>query len=393
MNQELEDDLRSALGHASERAPLAPGGLSAHIVSRSRRRRMRTHALLAAATVVVIAGGAGLALRGTDGDAQPVAVNPTWSAPAMPDPVEKVWPEAVWKIPAKLPGVGKYQPRRFIDDHTVLLETWESFEKANAVYAYDLGTGQVRKIADIRTPKGVYASGFTVGGGRIVWQTIADMATRFWSVPISGGTPEPIATDRTVKGRGDGLAVVGDRLAFSLLEGGVFTVPLGGGTVTAVEGAAGHHILRWPWVGTPGDYTPDNEPSFETLLNAETGQTSKALVRPGEEYVRCGVKTCVGIRPDETNFYRLRDGSQERDLPASAVLGLAADRFIAFYPDRRETGQVLYDLATGTSGDLGLRPASKKQSIYVEPGLGDGRLVAYQLKNEYVIIDLTKIPG
>ncbi|MFI6483774.1 hypothetical protein ACIBH1_38020 [Nonomuraea sp. NPDC050663] len=422
MTEEWEADLRNALVRASEGAPLAPRGLSAHVAMRSRRRKARQHAMLAAAMVAVVAGGIGIAVRDGGKESGPTAVNPTLpvasqpatGSPAPDEPasakpsssspsgkpaamgagrVEDVWPRAVWKIPAKSSNGRTLRPQLFIDDRTLLMETWASFEKTDAIHAYDLETGDIRKLATIRTPKGVFAGNFAVGAGKIVWQTIeateSRRVTTFWSVPIEGGTPQAIATDRPVEGGGDKLTVVGDRLAFSVMEGGVFTVPLAGGAVRPVADAEDHHILRWPWVGTPGRYTPNNETSFQTLLNAETGEVSEALIRPGEKYVRCGVVMCAGKRPDETDFYRLRDGSDERDLPDWAAIGLAADRFMTVNPPKG--GQALYDLATGRSADLGLRPDANGQSVSVQPALGDGRLVYYPLGKELVVIDLTRI--
>jgi hypothetical protein len=370
---------------------------------------MRVQALVAAVAVVVVAGGVGAVVRAAGDDAAPTAVTPTEATSApnegvegrepqtadIPDLVDKVWPEAVWRIPGRLPGGQKYQPRHFIDDRTLLLETWESYEKANAIYVYDLVTGRTRKIADIRTPKGVYASGYVSGAGRIVYQTVHVLAgasvTRFWSVPIKGGKPTVIETDQEIKSRGTDLAVVGDKVAFSLSDGGVFTVPLGGGAVAPVRGAGRHHLLSWPWVGAPGDYTPDNEPSFEELFNVETGETSKAVIHPWETQVRCGVTTCVGRKSDRTAFFRLRDGSQERVLDRASSRGLAADRFATVRLPMPPGGQVLHDLVTGKSADLGLRPNAKGQSTSIQPDIGDGRLVAYPLKGKYVIIDLAKI--
>lgn len=399
MTKDLEDDLHRVIRRGAEGAPQAPAGFPAQIVGRSRRRRGRTHALAAALAVVVVAGGVGWAVRG-QGDNAPMVLNPvaTPSASAAttpataPRPIDEVWPQAVWKIPAKLPGLKKYQPRIFIDDHTVLLETWESFEKADAIYAYDLTTGGHRKIADIRTPKGVYASGYAAGQDRIVWQTIDDMRTTFWSVPIAGGEPARIPTEAPVEGRADTTVVVGDRLAFSVMEGGVFTLPLTGGAVTPVADAERHHILRWPWVGTPGQYTPNNEASFEEIRNVETGETSKALVRPGEQHVRCGVTTCVGMAEDHRPFHRLRDGSHERPVPQSPMNGVAYDRFMTVWTtDQSVRRQLLLDLATGKSGDLGLRLAPGKGSRSVVLGIGADDLVAYPAGDDYVIIDLTRI--
>lgn len=402
MTKDLEDDLHRIISRAAEGAPQAPAGFPAQIVRRSRRRRARAHALAAALAVVVVAGGVGWAVRGQGGEG-PVAVNPVPTAsatvatgPAEPvepvEPVERVWPQAVWRIPAKLPGVKKYQPRVFVDDHTVLLETWESFEKADAIYAYDLTTGGNRKIADIRTPKGVYASGYAVGQGRVVWQTIDDMRTTFWSVPVSGGEPAEIRTDAPVEGRVDSREVVGDRLAFSVMEGGVFTVPLTGGAVTPVAGAADDHLLRWPWAGTPGWYAPGEEPSFAELRNVETGETSKAVTRPGEQLIGCDVTTCVGRDAAGQPFYRLRDGSRQRPLPDQGVHGIAYDRFMTKWTlDGPERRQLLVDLATGRSGDLGLRLIEGKSSVSVRPERTGNTLVAYPLDGQYVIIDLTRI--
>jgi hypothetical protein len=381
VSTDLEDDLSRVLGRAAEGAPQAPTGFPGRIVARSRRRRARTwtQALVAAVAMVIV----GVTVRGTGG-AQPAQTK-------LPDPVEAVWPDAVWKIPKQLPNLPDFRPVTFIDDRTVLLWTPKSDWRTDAVHAYDLGTGRTRKIADIPSTQQVHASYYTVGAGRIVWETIDEKEhTRFWSVPVSGGKAAAIDTGGPVKGRGEGLTVVGDRVAFSLVEGGVFTFPLRGGRVTPVAGAERHHILRWPWVGTPSEYTQSREPSFRELLNAETGQASRAVVRPGESYVRCGVTTCVGMRPDDTRFYRLRDGSGERDLPGSPVLGLGDDRFMAADPPGPAAGQVLLDLATGKQGDLGLRPDEGRMSG-VEPGILHGGLVSYELNDQYVLIDLARI--
>ncbi|WP_188191388.1 hypothetical protein [Nonomuraea sp. SYSU D8015] len=392
MSDDLERDLPTIISRASRRAPQAPQDLPTQVMGRSRRRRARTQSLIAAVAVAIVAGGVGAGTRAMTDGGPVTAVDPTpTSSPTgqAPEPIEKVWPDAVYKIPAKLPGGKKARPQIFIDERTLLLETWESFEKADAIYAYDLDTGQSRKIADIRTPKGVFASGYAAGEGRIVWQTIDDRRTQFWSVPLRGGTPAAIPTDAPVKGGGDGLVVIGGKIAFSLSEGGVFTLPLEGGTVTPVEGAERHHILRWPWVGTPGSYTPDNEPSFEEILNVETGETSKALVRPGDRYVRCGVTTCTGTSGDERYFFRLRDGSLERALSQRPLFGAAYDRFTTVRLPNRN-GEALLDLVTGESGDFGLRPDAKGRMISIQPDVTD-RLLSYELKGKYVVIDLAKI--
>jgi hypothetical protein len=398
MSKDLENDLTRVIGRAAESAPQAPSDLPTQVMGRSRRRRTRTLAsvtALAASAVVVVAGGVALSVRGLQ-EAPQVAVEPAPAPSAerdtMPGPVEQVWPDAVRKIPAKLPEGRKLRPVIFLDDRTLLMQTWASHEKADALYAYELDTDLTRKITDIRTPKGVFASAFTAGAGRIFWQTIEDTRTRLWSVPVAGGEPAAVPTDTPIRQGADKLTVTGDRLAFSAFRGGgVFTVPLDGGAVTPVENAGRHHILSWPWVGTPGEYTPDEEPSFEELYNVETGELSKALVRPGDRYVRCGVTTCVGVNAAGKPFFRLRDGSQERELREGALHGLSQDRFMTVRLPRPAQGEALVDLVTGKSGDLGLRPDAKGQMVSVQPGITNDRLVWYELKDKLVIIDLARI--
>ncbi|MFI6320444.1 hypothetical protein ACIBG8_23120 [Nonomuraea sp. NPDC050556] len=371
----LEDDLRRTLGYAAGQAPQAPADLKDHVVRRSKRRKARGTALLAAAAVVIVAGGAAFAVR-TAGQQDRAAV------PAPTEiGIEKVWPHAVWKIPAKLPGIKRYQPRRFIDDHSVLLET------ADAIYACDLETGQVRKIAAIPTPD---ANEFTIGAGRVVWQTFGGRS-RFWSVPLEGGEPAEIRTDKPIDGMADELEVVGEKLAFSLFDGGVFTVPLTGGEVDPIKGAERDHLMAWPWVGTSREYAPNVETTFAEIHNVETGERSKAVIHPGDRYVRCSRKTCTGLAAGKKPFIRQRDGSRQRELPQAPTMGIAADRFMTVWRDGRN-GQELLDLSTGRRGDLGIRRDTPKgPPVSVHPGLGDGRMMAYPLKDTYVIIDLSKI--
>ncbi|GII80062.1 hypothetical protein Sru01_50440 [Sphaerisporangium rufum] len=248
----MEDILRRTLEQASIRAPRAPSELSGQVVARSRRRTARIQAAVAALAVVLVAGGVGVAVRGRDAagtdrparDPAPASVAPTGAGdrgptgitdaeeppvnevtpppvsptatithsaeppvnevtppPAPGDrnaagitdaadpPVDQVWPGAVRRLPARLPGVGRVIVKGAIDYQTLLLESWEKFEKAGALYAYDMAGGGVRRIADIHTPKGVYSGGYQVGGGRIVWMTYNGSWTKLWSVSAGGGRP------------------------------------------------------------------------------------------------------------------------------------------------------------------------------------------------------------
>lgn len=416
MNDDLEDNLRSALGHASERAPHAPSGLSAHIVTRSRRRGTRARALAAAVAVAVVAGGLAVTVRGAanplDPTADPMAVSSAGSAkPSLPgevseipDPVEKVWPRAVRKIPAVLPDGRELRPQTFIDDHTLLVETWSSFEKSDAIYAYDMDNAEIRKITDVPTPRKTvtFASNFTIGAGQVAWWTARKSddgeVVDLWTVPLAGGEARLVASyrnDEDVSGLLDPPAVTGDgRIAFSFRgSDGVFSVPLGGGTVKPVAGADRYHVMNWPWVGSGGIFE-HAEPTFTELLNVETGERRTALINPGERDVRCGLIACVGRKADGRTFYRLRDGSREREpsFRLNLLPGRAVDRFHgSTYRKGERVGSILHDMVTGRSGDLGIHPAEGEGAKLTAPMMGNERLVSYRIGDQIVVIDLGKI--
>lgn len=418
---DLESKLSRTLNHAATQAPHAPGTLAGTVETRFRRRRRRSQALLAAAAVVVLAGGTSYALRGEDIRAVP-ATSAT-AAPVqarlteLPAPIEQVWPEAVRKIPAKLPDGRAYQARTFVDERTLLVTTEQRFEVADAVHAYDLDSGELRKIADVPVPEGtvLFASGFTIGADQVVWWTkLDDGRAQIWSAPLAGGEAR-IVTTHQVDGGGhesglDGLAVAGDQVVFSINAGGVSAVPLGGGTAKPVEGGAGLHLLSWPWAGTVGMRGPE-EPQFGTIRNLETGETSTALVRAGEKEMICGVTLCVGWAADGTTFQRLRDGSQEKSSPCEPSR-FAPGRFCttAVAADRRPLGVALYDTTTGRSADLGIRPQESSAPLVGKPGdpgvtgarpavtmietphvEGDQPLLSYTVGDTRYVVDLRKI--
>lgn len=213
---DLEETLRSTFSHAAGHAPRPPGALAELVETRYRRRGRRNQALLAAGAVVVIAGGATFALTGEDrtgpSPANPQATvsaevtasaevtpaepatgepEPIQAVRGTPEPIDKVWPQAVHRLPAKLATGGTFRPAAFIDDRTILVTTWASFEKTNVLYAYDLETREARKVADVQTPADtvLFASDFTIGDGRVAWWTATKKAVFLWSVPLSGASP------------------------------------------------------------------------------------------------------------------------------------------------------------------------------------------------------------
>ncbi|MFC6082110.1 TolB family protein [Sphaerisporangium aureirubrum] len=433
---DLEDKLSRVLSGAAHRAPQAPAGLLATVKTRHRQRRARTAAVHAAAAVVLVAGGVGVAVRALGAAAEPhPAVSTTGDAepPAdkIPPPVEKVWPQAVHKIPAKLPDGRAYYPQLLLDDRTLLVMTGVSDGKRQFLWSYDLRTGQPRQIAEIPPTKGsaIFADGVAAGSGSIVWwasykEAGGPRVARIWTVPAAGGQPRPV-TDVPLgnvmkQGHINGLTVTSSDVVFAYEKGGVYRVPLSGGSPQPVKGAEQHHILQWPWVGIH-----QGKAIFRELLNVETGERRDAVVKADEE-VRCGVDRCTGVavryktvkvkRPRDSSgkeikcgtrrcpdtvqtqtilrrFVRDRDGSHERHLPSTFQQGDDASLERFFKVTLRGPGNqavlTLYDADTGRSADLGVRPDAKGTMAIPDGGLD--RLMTYPIKNEMYVLDLAAI--
>ncbi|MEV6158433.1 hypothetical protein AB0L53_49695 [Nonomuraea sp. NPDC052129] len=405
---EVEETLRRTFGQAAEQAPRLPGMLPQRLERVHLRRRRRSRMALAAAAVVLVSGGTLAVVRGgetTTAVQGEVASQGQAEAPA--EPVEKVWPEAVLKVAGKGYGGTAWQPATVIDDRTVLMTTRDGFASTAAIYAYDLETAAQRKIADVPRPAGTvsFASDFAVGGGHVAWWTATeDSVARLWAVPLEGGEAKIVADQRVQADDDgnliDGLEVVNDKIVFSVRPGGVFTVPLGGGTVEPIAESAGMHLLTWPWAGTPG---PGGQPKtgpvgertegplYERIRNLETGETATAVVHADEQLRSCGVRICLGTTSSGESFYRQRDGSQERKAIGYPLMlePPTQDRFSFSSYGPQPAGVGLYDLVSGKSASLGIKPEGN--AIRLPMTDSTGRILSYSLGDDLYMIDLSRI--
>lgn len=419
---DLENELSRLLSDAAEWAPRASAGLSATVKARHRRRRARSAALLAAVAVVVVIGGAGTVVQTVRTSAVPQpAANATDKPTGMakpptdviPPPIEKVWPQAVHKIPATLPDGSDYYPHLLLDDRTLLVTTRITDGKRRFLWSYDLHSGKPKRIAEIPLTKGSVslAADIAAGGGNIVWWAFKEAGknrvAQIWTVPVRGGTPRPVSDvpmGNATKQLGQitNLTVVGKNVIFAYEKGGVYRVPLSGGQMQPVKGAERQRILQWPWVGT---HRVKN--GFLELFNAETGERRDAVVAADEE-VSCGVIRCTGVKvryekvtctvkpcADKVqekrvilrSFVRNRDGSGERPLLSAPPNGLTLERFLKQILHGPRVA--LHDVETGRMADLGLRPDAK--GIISVPQSRLDALMIYQIGNKMYVLDLSKI--
>ncbi|MGW0801607.1 TolB family protein [Nonomuraea sp. NPDC002799] len=431
MTTDLEKALAAELAAAAHHAPGPAGDLRARIEERHRRRRRRGAAMYAAAAVILLSTGVPFVVNVVTPPPPPVATRPPTPGPDPAFPaIEKVWPEAVHLIPANLPGGVPFEPEIFLDDHTVLGTTLKDghADRLDGLWAYDLTSRTARRLVHVTPPPKtvVTASFISAGGGRLAWWTVRRQQRKLivdiWAAPAAGGAQRKVTSFEGVPRYGGiDMEIVGDKAVWSRWgKGGVYQVPLSGGTPELLPGTGRDTLITWPWAGTPdrapgaSDLDPlitwpwagtpdraagtpertagasDLDPSkkaviFGDLLDLRTGARSMAAVEPA---AACHVTWCV-----RAGTVARRDGTGERELPGDVQADgpPALDRFLTLFQTGQNgklRGQVLYDLSTGRGGALGVEP-DKKQRLatatldYRAPGLfwyaRDGKLVVVNL--------------
>ncbi|GAA0945379.1 hypothetical protein [Actinocorallia libanotica] len=427
--ENLEETLNRTLERHAEKAPAPASDLIDRVETRYRkRRRVRTTGAAAAMALVLSGtafgmwsdGGGPTTLLESSGTSTQALSRPGQKAedPFETTPIEKLWPEAVHQVPARLQDGTEITPQALIDARTVLVSAWASFEKASALYAYDLATGKAEKITDVVTPKGtwLFASGFTVGDGKILWQTTsADRMTTIWSVPVEGGTPvaavenipaEAVGPAGSVKDGATavpvepspsgvaGLGVFGGRVYWSGSPNGVYTAPLTGGSAELVAGTEKERLVRWPWAGrSVSDRTQGGDKTKTIrweLRNLETGEKKPVFSAPGGTDWNCWITWCSSVTE---NALTTRDGSQMTDLPGHLLdRGVVAlDRFVLSVDGSRNKASVMVnDLQEGRTGSIALTPTDGGVSYSVLRGAGS-RMYATPTADGHVIVDLEAI--
>jgi hypothetical protein len=422
-----QDELRDLLTERSTPATARPAPIREldTRIRRARRRRGIVTAAGTAGTAVVVAGIA-LAVAGpwsVDHGRDRVAAAPT-TFPAVGDgkvlPADRLWPQAIHKVPVRLPGGRRFAPRAFLDDGSVLVTTESGFERVGELWRYDLTTKRATRLARVSIPEKVkrsqarrYPSEFTAGGGYIAWHMAYVQRGRYfvevWAVPQTGGKPRPVTSMRvpdTRSGSIDRLAIAGGSAVWSFGDFGardgraeVFWAPLAGGPARPLPETGGYHIVSWPWIGSPG-HTPEavaGKVTYRELRNVQTGARKTANIRGGSW--TCSLTWCTtsgSADPAGRIRAQRRDGTGARTLPYRPPVGdiglpPALDRFLVLNPADGANRAVLYDLATGAAGDLGPPPAVEGGVAGAPIRNSADRLYATETGNSYLIIDLAAI--
>ncbi|WP_214413167.1 hypothetical protein [Sphaerisporangium fuscum] len=397
MTQRSEQDLARTLRAAAGLAPEPVADLTVAVAARRRsRRRARVRTTLVVAGVAVAVGcgtvvaAGSFPFRGGEGGTVGVAVaTPTPSeipsttpegASMKVKPAAEVWPEAVFKMPAKAADGWRYRPVTALSPTEVLLFAESSFEKAGRLEVYDQTTKRFSVLAETPPTEGLKK--YFIQEAEVDSRNIAYYATaqkpdgtpvaEFWVVPRSGGKPTLVTTiDGEQAADVVSVALAGDHLAWSLRKGGVYRVPLAGGDAEKVPGSDGLQVLSWPWAADARAIGDEPGPGNQSrLLNLETGERRSIENADGLKLLRCGPALCYGNRDGgrtPAGVVQGVDGADRRELPGLDGDGSPpiADRFVLFGGiNAVEGGQddpasapvaVIYDRVTGTLGGIGFR--------------------------------------
>ncbi|GAA1286675.1 hypothetical protein Psi02_53580 [Planotetraspora silvatica] len=374
-----EQDLRAALQEAAARA-VDPADIADAVRVRRRRRTHRRHqAALASAVVVIVVAGGSAVLRGGGGGstdagttaaptthattASPASAPPS-AGPAGPDlrkflPARTVWPDAVFTIPAEAPDGSGYSPLTALSPTELLMIARTKFSKIDRLDVYDTGTGESRVITRMPASKKDYHQWrFEVGADYIGWYGTMLNGRKggwadFWVAPRAGGAAIKVGE---VTGDLSGVSAIGvssDSFVWSIRPGGVYRMPITGGSPEKLAGTDGLWLQSWPWaVDVPpiriGQVQDRNQ---SKLVNLETGETRTIIPPAGVKGLGCSIEWCLGrmgnavivMRPDGSGLSRI-------PVPSSYLLPPLGSHFAQM------SGAVVYDLNTGKKAIVGVRP-------------------------------------
>ncbi|MEU7864524.1 hypothetical protein [Nonomuraea sp. NPDC049141] len=393
-----EDELGGTLRDAAGRAPELD--LIAGVNKRRRRRTRRRAQLLAAAAVVAVVGTSTVVARGafssgggeeaaarpattvtTEARPRPskkvtptpgpeVTVTTTMTAKPQGIPVAKLWPQALFQMPAKNADGWRYRPITGIGATEVLLKAEPSVGKAGRIEVYDTKTGKFRVVTEVpRTPglKGYFQAAASTDGRNVVWSTTAKKngtwIAELWWAPLSGGKAKLAVTLTGAAADVETVGTDGESIVWSTRKGGVYRKPFADGAPNRVPKTDGLHLISWPWAGDAGNVFIEPDRNQSKIVNLADGTVTKVVIKDKMKGVRCGPVWCSGRQGGAAFFQRL-DGTRIGKVPGFGFIGgprpyPVLDRFL-------RAGDSVYDLNTGNVARIE-KPGSWIGSNSLEP--------------------------
>jgi hypothetical protein len=309
------------------------------------RRRIRFAVVVALAAVAVLAGVVGAVAAWSGGGGSPVAApsaTPTAASPAVLDlatarPAEEVWPDAVVRLPLRLPDGRAFTPKaRLDDDRYVGIPTRGNAYEPPVIY--DPDDEEVTELVTAgRSRDTVSGLPIVSVSERVIVLTLTsrpatgdadEWTAEVWVAPRSGGR----ATRRAEFETGSKVSpfAVGDAVYAAVTpkqerSTTVYRLPAGDSPeqVARAEGVPHSPYGRWFLTGPPAD-SPDALPSAPaTFEDVVTGESRTTTVLDGLTDIVCSPETCVGrddaglvaYRFDGTNPTRIKGVAFSREHP------------------------------------------------------------------------------
>ncbi|MBT2226065.1 hypothetical protein [Nonomuraea sp. NEAU-A123] len=366
-----ENELSGALRDAADRAPELD--LLAGVGERRRQRTRRRAQLLAAAAVVAVVGTSTVVARGafSSGGGEEAAATSTTTGPRPEKtitvtprpqaqvkgmPVAKLWPQAVFQMPAKNADGWPYRPITGISATEVLLNAVSPVNKVGTIEVYDTKTGTSRVVTEVpRTPglKEYFQAAASTDGRNVVWYSNARKngiwIAELWWAPLSGGKAKLAVTLTGDAANVDAVGVDGQDIVWSTQKSGVYRVPFTGGTPERVRKGDGLHLISWPWAGDAGNVFSEPDRNQSKIVNLADGTVTKVVIKDKMKGLRCGPVWCTG-RLGGTAFSQRIDGARIAMVPGFGFLGgprpyPILDRFL-------RAGDAVYDLNAGNGASI-----------------------------------------
>ncbi|MCG5220295.1 hypothetical protein [Streptosporangium sp. KLBMP 9127] len=371
MRERTEAELVRALKEAGDSAPEPLGDLAGDLARRRRLRSRRRFQMALAAAGVVAVIGAGTTVvtntftnRGDEGAMTMVETPAPAATTSVPKakPAAELWPAAVSTMPAKAADGWKYRPVTALNATEILLTAESSFEKAGRLEIWDTAAKKSTILGDMPEPEGVrgyFAQNVEAGDDHIVWfgETPNDDTAwaDLWTMPRSGGSATRIGELTGEAAAVDQIAVTKEHVVWSVTSGGVYRMPITGGSPEKLAGTEGLHLIDWPWAGDVQKYD-DWEKNQTLLVNVETGERLTPQVPDGVKGLRCSPEWCTGRAGEDMVVQRV-DGSERTTLRETAgdQSAVRSGRFI-------QIPSGVYDLTTGQAAEIGATSEDGKVS-------------------------------
>ncbi|MGC3862222.1 hypothetical protein ACPSM1_18745 [Micromonospora chersina] len=387
MSNDLEEHLTRTLARAAEEAPVPGYDPVDAVRGRQRRRRRRRAALAAACAVVVAAVGVATGVR--------TAVPPPDPGPHyvfspdripdfthLPEP-EKLWPDAVHRLPATLPDGSRYAVAAVLgDDRYLVARDGLSGEAAPSVF--DTRAGTVTPLGTSAVGDGLARSRVLMArevNGQAVWFVEGTRSNRpvreAWAAPLDGG-PARRLTDLP-DGSSPRFSLAGDAIIWQQEAQGswklpagppvsIRTVPLSGGPAVDVPGSQGFDIANAaPWIINQRYGTGVEAKTSGELRNVVTGERRRWQAAGGIQFVWCGPTWCTGRGSGDRVALQSLDGTEVVQLPWTGELkpSMAGRLAVGQLELPTSTLRLVWDRTTGrAAGVAEPRPAD------ASPGYG-----------------------